>query len=868
MLWCGLLGICCSAAQELRFEGFSTSRGLVHNQVKCVMQDQKGFLWIGTQNGVSRFDGVRFDNHDLDHLTDTNVVIGLFELKNGQVGAVLPKGLALFQGDHFVFPTFNQWFEGSSIKQSWLIDNELWLGTRDGLWVWRGVNVDPVKIDAMGEADVNCVFKDDANRLWVATRGEGLFMGQDLSWQHFHQDDGLPVRLINDVIQDREGTIWVATHKGLCYWDGDRFQQPPWSVELTSPIIYGLVEDQHSNLWIRTSLAGLFRWNGSSLDAFNARNGLTSNINVQLFEDHQGTLWAGTPKGLSRWDGDGFVVVDEKLGFFQTAVNAIYEDHQNNLWFATHNGLFRNDINRFVTAATWQGNSVPPHLSLINHIYKDKAQRLWIPTFEGLFKVQDGALTEYTTEDGLPHMEVNGLVEDRSGAIWSVTSRGAARITASGCDVLDDANLTQRPIAQVVSDNNGVVWFLRTDLRVFQLKPGMSESQAAFFQTDEIAMMEMQVDPDGYVWFRARDRMIYAGPDGIESFIYKDISPELTVTAVLPAGNGTLWLGTNQGLVACGRHQTNIIELEHSDMQIVKLSRAPHGTLWLALVRKSNRTSEPIGVATYDGVSIDYHTDYDFARFSVTGFVHFPNQQTWLLQPKGVTHFDGKTFTSIGIDQGLAGNKPTKVLMDHRGAYWIASQGGITKYHGGLLTSYDTRDGLLRGEVTDLAFDSQQTLWIRSRGGLQSYQESQIPPAVEIHAVETSDGWVDQKKPLSLAHNRSDLTIHFRGISLAPGSEHMQYRYKLAGSDQGWIGPTSETKVHLNRLAPGPYRFVVQAFSRDLYECEQYASFDFEILPPIWQTPWFLISAVTALGFLGFLRIAVASWNDLSSNAW
>lgn len=853
-VWIACLCLPLLGQPEARFESFSTSRGLLHNHVKSLFQDSRGYLWIGTLGGASRFDGKRFDNHELVRVTGSNAVIAYVEWADILVAAT-PNGLAFFENEQFVAAPFNQAFSKTTIKSLHTTQSHTWIATRDGLYVVA--HAQPRLLNAIHELqdqDVNSVFCDANGRVWVATRGSGLKVREDGRWSTFTKGDGLPTLLVNQVVQTPDGTIWVATHQGVVYFDGQAFRPPPFADEVPSPIIYGFLVDQSQRLWLRTSLAGVACWDGVNLTTYDRRNGLPSPINLSLMQDQEGRIWASCHQGLAIFDRGSFQILNEQSGLNSPLVNCVYQDRQGGIWVGTAAGLNRFEENQFTIFMQESSKAMTPHLSRIYSIFKDTKRRLWFPSHVGLGLFDGSDFSRFDMTDGLPQQEIHGVVEDRNGIIWVATTKGAARYVDGSFRAVEDPNLHHRPISQIQCDRDGNIWFLRSDLQLFRMGPGQLVSYPAPLDTDVAAVREIVMDSDGLPWFKARDRYITFSEQGMQQVLFADIAPDLVVYSGLPSSNGTLWLGTNRGLVAYGRHKANFISLDTlSSSHVLDISRSEHGELWLSLAQPGANESGkliPFGVGRYDGISLDL---FPLEQSEVTGFRHTADQTTWVLMQNGVVRIKEQSSRAFGIADGLAGNAPSAVLRDGLQNTWIATRGGLSKFRADLVTNYDADDGLFSGDVTDLAFDEHGGLWVRTRRGVQRYRENQVLPRVEVVSIETPGLTVDHRSPFKLGHNQNNLTIQFRGISLARGSEKMQYRYKLVGDERGWIGPISETKVHLNQLSPGKYKFIIQALSRDLYACREPAVVKFEILPPIWMTPWFVLASLLTLGFLGFV---------------
>ncbi|MCA9715345.1 MAG: protein kinase, partial [Myxococcales bacterium] len=465
------------------------------------------FLWIGTQEGLARFDGQRFAIHDTRNTPALghNRVLALFEdsarrLWIGTEGSGVtirqPGGAMWSLGvvDGLAGEFVHAFAEGPP--------GAVWIATRDGLSVFRDGALEAAPVEALRGASVGCLLHD-GDALWIGTERRGLWRlqggvaarvevpgglegdgalelarGHDGAlwvgtrrglarlqggrWTRFSDADGLPEGAISSLLEDRDGNLWAgSSSRGLArrVRGAARFTRLPAGV-LSNDFIKALREDADGALWIGTQDGGLNRLRDAPFTVFGRPEGLSSDIIWAVLETRDGAIWLGTNNaGLNRLEPDtGAVTVFTGAdGLIDDGVQALFEDDEGRLWIGTRAGLDSWSEGRFerpVGAEELASTSIAA-------LRVDRDGALWIGTRgQGLYTLRGGALERYTRADGLPDLSIFYIHERPGDGVWLGTNGGGvARVDGRAITTFDhDDGLAIDIVNTIYEDARGVMW--------------------------------------------------------------------------------------------------------------------------------------------------------------------------------------------------------------------------------------------------------------------------------------------------------------------------------------------------------------------------------------------------------------------------
>ena len=460
------------AASYIR-TNYGVEDGLSSNVVNSILQTRDGFLWLGTDAGLDRFDGRHFTpiNFRGPGATPQGIVNSLAEGLDGDlwIGTnaglvrIFKPGLDNFDRSQPIFYHPGAATGGRDLGDEITClavnrDGTVWVGTSLGLYRFRDSKFETV----IPREFISHIEKGAEGRMLIVTShrfveadGVRLLEHADLG-----KELGVSGGAIYQVFQDHSGTTWYCTGAGLArrvrgaverFYSGSGvlrvFEDPqrnlwvrrltgvyrvsstgldPLPLDISPRYIYG---DRQNNLWVGTNGEGLFRFKDRPVRMFTKADGLPNNIPMTVLSKQDGSLWVGNNcGGLSVFDGKRFRTYDEKDGLLNSCVWSLAEARNGDLWVGTWGGgLFRFADGHFVQFSHQEGLAG----EIVRSIAAARDGSLWIATEYGLSHMINGRFRTYTVADGLSSDRIVSVYEDRRGGIWAGTSRGIDRMNGS-----------------------------------------------------------------------------------------------------------------------------------------------------------------------------------------------------------------------------------------------------------------------------------------------------------------------------------------------------------------------------------------------------------------------------------------------------
>jgi len=489
---------------------WTTANGLPQNSVLAMAQTPDGYLWLGTENGLARFDGVRFVT---------------FDRRNA--------------------PALK-----SNIFDALLVDHrgDLWIGTLGGGLVRLSHGVFTSFADHVGlpNDSVEALYEDEHGDLWIGTDGGGLSRLHNNRFQTFTRKDGLADNAVFSICGDHHGGLWIGTHGGLSHWADGQFTNKTTKEGLPEDYVRDVYVDKAGTLWMGMSRSGLVHMVGQEMTLYTTKDGLSDNRVWSIKEDGAGSLWIGTggSGGFNRFNGKSFTRFTAEEGFSGDDVWTIFEDREGSLWAGTAGGgLNRLRNGAFTTRGTLEGLSG----DVILPVYQDREGDIWVGTSaNGANRIRDGKVTVFSTRNGLPDNQVFSITEDGQGDHWFGTRGGLARLRNGKFTVFSGSNGLPNDVAQCTyTDSKGTLWvgtrgglshFDGRTFTTYTTRDGLSHNKVLAIYEDK---------RDGTLWVGTGNGLnhlvngrfrVYTKEDGLSNEIIWTISGDK---------DGTLWLGSN-----------------------------------------------------------------------------------------------------------------------------------------------------------------------------------------------------------------------------------------------------------------------------------------------------------------------------------
>ncbi len=489
---------------------WQSDAGLPENSVLSIAQTPDGYLWLGTEEGLVRFDGVRFTTYT----------------KRSAPGLRSNEILALLV-DH---------------------ENTLWIGTRDGgLTCFRhGQFLAADSRSGLSNSSILALHEDRRGSLWIGTDGQGLVQFDKGKFRTFTKADGLADNSVFSIASDANGNIWIGTHNGLSRFAHGEFTTINWKTTPGASFIRSVYVDAKGDVWTGTSGAGLCRLSHDLPRWYTQKDGLTDDTISALYEDAQGTLWIGTSNGgLDRLANGRIDHFTSKDGFSGGGVQAVFEGLEGNLWVgSTDGGLNLLRQGAFATLSKQEGLATDVALS----VYQDRQGGFWIGSDAGLEQWKDGRITLYTTRDGLPDNLVFSATQDGNGVIWAGTRHGLARFDGKGFQPIHAGKglpgdfvlctYTDRKGDLWVGTRSGLTHFEGQHITTYTTQDGLTTNFVQSIYQDEAGVLWVGTNGGGLNRFSGGRFSSYTTRNGLSND---------TVWALAGDSDGTLWVATNGG---------------------------------------------------------------------------------------------------------------------------------------------------------------------------------------------------------------------------------------------------------------------------------------------------------------------------------
>jgi PAS domain S-box-containing protein len=483
--------------------------GLPQLSVNALVQTQDGYIWVATQEGLARFDGVQFTVFDRKKIKEIkhNNIFAIYEDKKGN----------------------------------------LWIGSAGGLNRLEGKNFTVyTSEDGLSNDFVRSIYEDRQGNLWIGT-DNGLNLFKDNKFTIYTTKNGLSSNIVSSILEDSRGNLWIGTNKGLNRFKGGKFTRFTTNNGLSDDNVRAIYEDSEENLWIGTDGGGLNRFKDGEFTVYNTEAGLSNDFVQVIYGDKMGNLWIGTNEGLNRFKDGKFSAYTTKEGLSDNMVRSICEDREENLWIGTFSGgLNRLKDGKFVAYTTAEGLSA----DLAFPVYQDRQGTMWIGTFGGgLNRLQEGKFTSYTRKEGLGNNNVRSICEDKEGSLWISTY-------GSGIARFKDGKFTRFTTTEGLSDNNvraiyedsrGRLWigtyggglnrFANGKFIVYNTKNGLSDNFVIIIYEDKKQNL----------WIGTREGLNRFNDGKFTTYTIKDGLSNNAVFALYEDQEGCLWIGTYGG---------------------------------------------------------------------------------------------------------------------------------------------------------------------------------------------------------------------------------------------------------------------------------------------------------------------------------
>ncbi len=792
-------------SRNIRFERISIEEGLSQGTVNCMLQDRVGFMWFGTQDGLDRYDGRRFEAlaHDPDDPATLN--------------------------DNWILALLEDAATG-----------DLWVGTQTGgLSRWRLESGsfthyphDALDPHSLAGDEVRALLQDRDGSLWVGLADDGLDRLDPATgvFEHFRHQSAGPDSLSHDEVRalyrDRGGDLWVGTLGGLNRFDPEtggfhRFLHDPADpASLSDDRVRAILEDRSGRLWIGT-FGGLDRLDRSTGAFEHFRHdpadlsSLSDNRIRTLYEDRDGGLWIGTDGALDLFDpaSQSFIHYRhnpaDPTSLSADRVMSIYQDHGGVLWFGMQGGLNKWSPRTWSFSHFKSDPSRPTSLSSdkILSLSVDGEGAIWIGTNgHGLdrFDRTSGTVTHYrkgSQPGSLSDDIVTALYHDRDGVLWVGTYGGGLnRLNAAtgrfdhfAHDPERDDSLAVNGVMAIYQDRHGRLWVGTYGGGLHRLVEGRRGFERWRHDPQDAASL-------------SGDR----------------------VTAMAEDALGSLWVGTfGSGLNRLGPDGETFLRFTHeperrsslSNDVILVIHLSPIGDLWIGTqigLNRLERIDETAGVATFR----PYFAADGLPNEFIYGIYTDSGGNLWLSTNRGLSRFDPRTesFKNYDSSHGLQADEfnMNAHFQSPTGELFFGGTGGFNGFFPERIEPNTSAPPVV----------------------LTSFSKLNRPVRLERPIFETGE--------VALDHRDSIVSFEFAALDFT-APERNRYRYLLEGFSDEWIDLGHHRRVSFTNLDAGSYVLRFQGSNNDGVWSDPGASIRIAVSPAPWQTWWAYAAYLLAL---------------------
>jgi ligand-binding sensor domain-containing protein/serine phosphatase RsbU (regulator of sigma subunit) len=830
LLWMTVL-----EAQQRNFKRYAAEYG-IQASIKCIFQDSRGYIWIGTQNGgINRYDGQHFVNYSKSNGLLGNSVTDICEDKNGNLWIGTANGLNYFDGKNFKKYGPEDGLGNYPVNKICCTKSgDIWIASSEGLVRYNGHKFIGYSVkNGLKSNKVDAVFADSHGKIWLSydpderSQQVSCFDGKTFSHYTVFRKNQAGIDEYGKIFffyEDRNGNMWtggVSNGPGsLSIFKRDGFY--PYNEFQNMPGVFDMLIDKKKNIWLGTR-KGIFKADfekillhekdsvSVSKHLFNYVKGISDEPCLDFMEDNSGNMWFGTSNGIVKFQGDVFLHYGASENY-NSAGFRIFEDKFNKLWVGDDGTGF----------CRLEGDTLFKHIREILQVRKPlrgansfvKNGVMWFGSeMDGLFKYDGGSIVHYDQRDGLK--------------------------------MIDGRLLPTRP---VYSDRNGVLWCA-------SIYKGMS-----VFRLDESQPKGKQIKYVDFSSLHGLDSS-YAGDFPVGIFI---------------DSKNCIWLTySRHGLVTIKNGVVEAVPVSKIlvDNHFTKYFEDSKGGIWFT-------DGNLPGIARfYEGKFTWYNEKNGCTSAKVWQFKEDKYGKVWIATDgDGLFVFENGKIRNISSKDGLNDNTIWNVVFDRNNNVWAGTNKGINKIRldkkGEVwkIKSYGINEGFIGVECNNEAsyVDSKGNIWFGTPIGVTRYIPGEDiidknPPELNMLEVKLFfkktdwsvygnpvNTWTGLPSELSLPYNQNHLTFSFIGISLR-SSDKVRYKFKLVGQENKWSPETDKNEITYSGLSPGTYEFQVKSCNANGDWNKKPLTYKFTILPPWWQTWWFRSLMVCSLLFVLYI---------------
>jgi two-component system, sensor histidine kinase ChiS len=619
----------------------------------------------------------------------------------------------------------------------------------------------------------------------VATSSTALWAKENFTFNHLSVKQGLSQSTVSDILQDKQGFIWIATWDGLNRYDGYQFvsfkSNPRETNSLSDNLITAIIEDAKGNIWVGTAQNGVNRLSPETgeFTRFIASDEDVNSFQIRqvaaLYEDSLGTLWIGGVQGLQRYypEDDRFDTYQhnplDANSLASGKVNTIIEDKRGNIWIGSDGGL-----SRYVSATDSfvrydkPAEATDPVPYLITSLFVDRDDSLWIGSEQqGLFHLAPNAKRFIQHQNNpfepgsLSNNQVQDVLRADDGKLWIATAGGGLNMLAPNQTQFvtyqqqqgETFALKSNEILSLYQDQSGLMWIGTAGAGVHKFMPRaavFSRLNHSLIDSNSLShtfVWDIAEDQEGYIWFATLNGVDEYDPRTDKYNHYRpSLSHPLTISSnrartLTVDSSGYVWVGSLDGYLdrIDPRTQTttpvirdDIYQDRFSGSRIMAMAEDQHRKLWVS-------TQEGLVRIDIDSMTVvdsfTYSDNESIGNDAVVTMLLTDPRYLWFgTLTSGLQRYDLETGDTINfrfseINKNSISNNSVKSLhQDQQGNLWVGTSNGLNKLAlndrlagENNFTSYFESDGLPNSSINGIVGDTTGHLWLSTNNGLSRF---------------------------------------------------------------------------------------------------------------------------------------------------
>lgn len=537
------------------FRAWQREQGLPQTAVHALAQTRDGYLWVGSDDGVTRFDGVRFVSFGLREGLSNGPVRVLCPAADGALWiGTLRGGLTRRSLGQFTAFTRRDGLPSDSITAlAEDSENQLWVGTDAGLVRMKADRIETLSAAAEFKNKViSLLYRDPHGGMWLGAAGSGIFHYTNGNFQRLVDPAIEPLVLDSHcLLEDSSGRLWLGVGDDfvLCR-DGEQWRRYRIPRRLVRPFVNSLAEQFDGTVWAGSVSEGLFQFQNGKLTAVNASSGLSDNFVECLLVDQEGNLWAGTGAGLNRIRRKTLAVFAQDIGLGYGPVNGLAEVANGIVWAGKpSDGLYRWSDANFSRVSVAELSRRPAQ---INSLLVTRDGSCWVAGTSGLFRFKS-PLAELPEADSpaLPGRNVLALAEDGAGILWAGTREGEVWRLNTGRWSPQTNYALSHAVTVIVPDRDDSLWLGTEGGGLYHLKGSATVQhfdKRNGLLSDSIRCLYRDAEDRIWIGTAGGGMSCWRGGRLVGTFTTRENLPDDTISQILEDDNGRLWLGSNRGI--------------------------------------------------------------------------------------------------------------------------------------------------------------------------------------------------------------------------------------------------------------------------------------------------------------------------------